>query len=45
MSATTYTEDIRWLEHFEEGLRVARDVRRPVLLKPLGQGMGYCDDW
>jgi hypothetical protein len=45
MNSTTCTADIRWLGHFEEGLRVARDLGRPVLLKPLGQGLGSGDNW
>jgi hypothetical protein len=37
--------DIPWLERMEEGLAVARVARKPVVLKPLGQGMGCLDEW
>ena len=37
--------DIQWLEHMTDGLAAARTVRKPVVLKPLGQGMGSLDEW
>jgi hypothetical protein len=37
--------DIRWLERMADGLSAARAARKPVVLKPLGQGMGSLDEW
>jgi hypothetical protein len=37
--------DIPWLERMADGLAAAREQRRPVVLKPLGQGMGCLDEW
>ncbi len=40
-----YRLDIQWLEHMNEGLERARALRRPVVLKPLGQGRGCFEQW
>ena len=37
--------DIQWLERMADGLAAARVARKPVVLKPLGQGMGSLDEW
>lgn len=37
--------DIPWLGRLEEGVAVARAARKPIVLKPLGQGLGHEDDW
>lgn len=37
--------DIQWLERMADGLEAARVARCPVVLKPLGQGMGCLDEW
>ena len=37
--------DIQWLERMVDGLATARVVRKPVVLKPTGQGMGSLDEW
>jgi hypothetical protein len=37
--------DIEWLDHLEDGLAEGARRHRPVLLKPLGQGLGACDMW
>jgi hypothetical protein len=37
--------DIQWLERMADGLAAARVACRPVVLKPLGQGMGSLDQW
>lgn len=42
---TSDAKDIAWLNRFEEGLRRARELRRPVVLKPLGQGLDDFDGW
>lgn len=42
---STQIRPIAWGSSFEEALRIAREKRRAVALKPLGQGMGECDDW
>ena len=39
------TQDIQWLGKMEEALVVARAARKPVALKPLGQGLGDYDQW
>ena len=35
----------QWLDRLEDGLALARKLRRPVAVKPTGQGYGRCDDW
>ena len=37
--------DIEWLEHLSEGLKIAKERRRPIVVKPMGQGIGFADDW
>jgi hypothetical protein len=37
--------DIQWLERMADGLAEARQTRKPVVLKPLGQGMGSLQEW
>ncbi len=37
--------DIPWLERMTDGLAVAHQVRKPLVLKPLGQGMGCLAEW
>jgi hypothetical protein len=37
--------DIPWMQGLAAGLERARVERKPVALKPLGQGSGDCDDW
>jgi hypothetical protein len=41
----TTTSDIQWRTGMEEALAVAHALRRPLALKPMGQGMGDKDDW
>jgi hypothetical protein len=38
-------QDIPWNEHLNDALALARTRRHPVLVMPLGQGMGCADDW
>jgi hypothetical protein len=38
-------EDIHWLHSVEEGLVLAAQKQKPLVLKPLGQGMGHNDEW
>lgn len=37
--------DVAWLTHLDDALARARRERLPVVVKPLGQGMGPADDW
>ena len=37
--------DIVWLERLEDARRVAREQRRPIAIKALGQGLNCKDDW
>ncbi len=37
--------DIAWLHALEEGVKRAQAQRRPVVLKPLGQGLDNYDSW
>ena len=39
------TKDIAWLHRLDDGLRRAQAARRPVVLKPLGQGLDDFDGW
>ena len=39
------TRDITWLHGLDDGLLRARATRRPVVLKPLGQGLDDFDGW
>ena len=44
-ACATETRDIRWLDGLDSGLVRARESRRPVVLKPLGQGLDDFDGW
>ncbi len=37
--------DITWLRRLDDGLARAQASRRPVVLKPLGQGLDDFDGW
>jgi hypothetical protein len=39
------TEDIHWISGMSRGLTLAKEQRRAVVLKPLGQGCGELDTW
>ena len=39
------TRDITWLSRLDDGLVRARAMHRPVVLKPLGQGLDDFDGW
>lgn len=43
--ATNRVRDIEWIGRLEEGLEAAKRSRRPVVVKPMGQGIGKSDDW
>jgi hypothetical protein len=38
-------EDIRWLDRLSDALVQARLRPCPVVVQPLGQGLGPDDDW
>jgi hypothetical protein len=38
-------QDIKWLHQMERGLAIASEARKPVVLKPLGQGLDDFDGW
>jgi hypothetical protein len=38
-------QDIQWIQGMEGALALAKERRRAVVLKPLGQGLGDCDYW
>ena len=42
---STGVQDVLWLRGLENALAAAMLARKPVALKPLGQGMGDVDDW
>ena len=44
-ACTSETRDIAWLNRFDDGLVRARETRRAVVLKPLGQGLDDFDGW
>jgi hypothetical protein len=44
-ACSSETKDIAWLHRLDEGLMRARAARRPVVLKPLGQGLDDFDGW
>jgi hypothetical protein len=44
-AALERARDIEWILHLEDGLEAARQSRRPVVVKPMGQGIGKSDDW
>jgi len=37
--------DIRWMDRLGPALEEARRLNRALVVKPLGQGSGPCDDW
>jgi hypothetical protein len=44
-SSSMQAEDIQWLEGMPNGLALAKQRCRAVVLKPLGQGCGDFDKW
>ena len=44
-ACTTDAKDIAWLSRLDDGLARAQETRRPVVLKPLGQGLDDFDGW
>jgi len=44
-ACTADTSDIVWLDRLDDGLIRARETRRPVVVKPLGQGLDDFDGW
>lgn len=34
-----------WVEGLAAGLVLAKQLSRPLAVKPTGQGYGRCDDW
>jgi hypothetical protein len=41
----SWVRDIEWIDHLKDGLDAAKQLRRPVVVKPMGQGIGFADDW
>jgi hypothetical protein len=39
------TEDIHWISGMLSALALAKERRRAIVLKPLGQGCGDLDTW
>ena len=37
--------DIEWMEHFDDAVAEARRLKRMIVVKPAGQGIGVKDDW
>jgi hypothetical protein len=35
--------DVAWLDHYEDARRIARQTRRMVLARPMGQGMRFIE--
>jgi hypothetical protein len=44
-ACSSETRDIAWLHRLDDGLMRAQVSRRPVVLKPLGQGADDFDGW
>jgi hypothetical protein len=44
-SCSSDAKDIDWLHALDDGLALAQASRRPVVLKPLGQGLDNYDSW